>query len=92
MLDPIETFIGEESRPRLLFFDNCVQAIETANSLTWKMVRRQRNDWRVDMGDALKIAVSMVANDNIFFDNQVSTEELTKPRLVYRPRGFRRLD
>jgi len=92
MLDPIETFIGEESRPRLLFFDNCVQAIETANSLTWKMVRHQRNDWRVDMGDALKIAVSMVANDNIFFDNQVSTEELTKPRLVYRPRGFRRLD
>ena len=89
MLDPIETFVGEEAKPRFLVFDNCVQTIEVLNSLSWKMVRHQRNDWRVDLGDAIKIAVSMVANDNVLLDNQVDAEELTKPRLVYRPRAFR---
>jgi len=87
MLDPIETFIGDEAKPRFLVFDNCVQAIDVLNTLSWKMVRHQRNDWRVDLGDAIKIAVSMVANDNIGVDAQVNIEELSKPKLVYRPRG-----
>jgi hypothetical protein len=54
-----EAFIGERPRPKLLVFDNCVHVRETLNKLTWKMVRMQRDMWYVDVGDALKIAMSM---------------------------------
>lgn len=44
--------------PRLLVYEHCVHVRETLETLTWKMVGSQRDKWVVDVGDALKIAVT----------------------------------
>ena len=58
LLVPREYFIGDNKVPKLLVFDNCHYIIETLTKLTWKMVSSQRDNWMVDAGDAIKIALS----------------------------------
>lgn len=50
--------IGQEKKPKLLIFDNMHQIREVMLKLTWKMVNSQRDRWEVDLGDAIKYAMS----------------------------------
>ncbi len=60
MLDVQDDFIAQTPLPKLMVTENCEQIRKTLLNLSWRMVRRQRNNWMVDVGDSLKIAVSMV--------------------------------
>lgn len=80
LLDIHDTFIGSQPMPKLIVFDNCYQARETLEKLTWKMIRHQRNNWMVDVGDAIKIMVSMVQRG--FVNYQVLAED-SQPQLAY---------
>lgn len=46
--------------PRIMVTENCVQIRKTGVQLTWDMVARKRHMWQVDVGDAMKIAASVV--------------------------------
>ena len=59
LLEFRDGMIGGPRLPGLLVFDNAEQTIEVLNKLTWKMVKHQRDNWMVDLGDALKIALSI---------------------------------
>lgn len=54
-----DTFIGKSKVPKLLVFDNLEYVRETMLKLTWQMVASSRDNWMVDMGDAIKIALSI---------------------------------
>jgi hypothetical protein len=52
-------FMGAGKTAGLYVFEDQYEVIETLDTLTWKMVRNKRGDWRVDMGDAIKFLVSI---------------------------------
>lgn len=83
LLDIHDSFIGSQPMPKLIVFDNCYQVRETLEKLTWKMVRRQRDNWMVDVGDAIKIMVSMVQRGMVNY--QVLAED-HESRLAYNDR------
>jgi hypothetical protein len=58
LLSVSDTLIGEKPTSKLLIFDHLVQVRETLLKLTWKMVDSQRDNWMVDLGDAIKIAMT----------------------------------
>lgn len=60
MLKHEDNMIAPQPMPRILVTENCHQIRKTFLNLTWKMVRKQRGNWMVDVGDAAKIAVGMV--------------------------------
>lgn len=51
---------GEQPMPRIFVTEDCEQIRNTFLNLTWDMVRRRRHMWQVDVGDAAKIAASVV--------------------------------
>ena len=61
MTEIVDDFTSDRGpMPRLLVTENCVQVRKTLLSLEWRMVRHQRGNWMVDMGDALKLMTSLV--------------------------------
>lgn len=81
LLMPYAGNIGEKSAPRLLVFDNMKHVREALLRLTWRMVDRERDNYLVDVGDAIKYMASVL--------HQVSTlddvpPEIFTPRLAYR--------
>lgn len=58
MLAARTSLIGAKPMPSLVIFDNMLHVREVLQKLTWKMVRSQRDKWEVDVGDAIKIAMS----------------------------------
>lgn len=87
LLDIHDTFIGAQPMPKLIVFDNCHQVRETLEKLTWKHIRHQRNNWMVDVGDAIKIMVSMVQRGYVNYEVLAQDHE---PQLAYNE-GFRDL-
>lgn len=83
LLDIHDSFIGAQPMPKLIVFDNCFQVRETLEKLTWRMIRHQRNNWMVDVGDAIKIMVSMVQRGMVNY--QVLAED-SESRLAYNER------
>ena len=53
-----ESFIGNHS-PRIVVVDTCDYIRVTMRELTWHMVDHERTNFRVDVGDSVKYAVSM---------------------------------
>jgi len=86
MLEPQDDFMGKGPMPRIFVTENCTQIRKTFLNLTWDMVRRKRHRWEVDVGDAAKIAASMVKQN--FVDNTEVDMDMT-PNLAY-SREFRR--
>ncbi len=82
MLDRHENFIGRPPLPRLLVFENCEYTRATLRSLEWKQVRHGRDDWRVDLGDAIKIMVSMIRTNMVHVDTG-ATEHAFQPSYAY---------
>lgn len=81
-----DTFIGEKPAPKLLIFDHLVQVRETMLKLTWKMVESQRDNWMVDMGDAIKIALSAYRSMSTF------SASSAEPKVIVGPRSYGVLD
>ena len=72
-------FLGEPASARLYVFDRCEDIIEALNTLTWKMVKRQRNLWQVDMGDAIKICIAMRSRAAFNFEGDSVIRHTTMP-------------
>lgn len=66
--------------PGLLVTANCTQVIHTLQNLTWKMVRHQRGNWMVDVGDALKLMSSVVKQG---YANSGAAIVVAEPRPAY---------
>lgn len=66
LLTVTDTLIGETPTSKLLVFDHLVQVRETMLKLTWKMVDSQRDNWMVDVGDAIKIAMTAYRQMQMF--------------------------
>lgn len=88
MLNARDDFMGSGPMPRIFVTENCTQIRKTFLNLTWDMVRRKRNLWMVDVGDAAKIAASMVKKG--YVDNASTNIDLN-PKLAYATR-FKRDD
>lgn len=69
------------SGPRLLVAESCEYVRSAMQSLSWKMVRHQRDKWEVDVGDAVKILVSVVRKHMAAQGAPVEAEEIMRPRL-----------
>lgn len=69
--------------PRILVTENCTQIRKALMELTWDMVRRQRHKWQVDVGDALKIAASVVKRGYV---DQGEVDMDFSPRRAYTDR------
>jgi hypothetical protein len=86
MLNAQDDFMGKGPMPRIFVTENCTQIRKTMLNLTWDMVRRKRHMWYVDVGDAVKIAASMVAKQIV--DSSPADIDLN-PRLAYATGGYR---
>jgi hypothetical protein len=80
MLEFQDDFTGRGPMPRIFVTENCTQIRKTFLNLTWEMVRRQRHKWMVDVGDAAKIAVSLVKKG--YVDQGVGEIDVN-PRLAF---------
>lgn len=77
-----DTFIGDKPTPKLLVFDHLTQTREALLKLTWKMVDTQRDNWMVDMGDAIKIAFTAYRQMSAF---SVSGSQ---PKVIFGPSSY----
>lgn len=81
MLEFRDDFLsGRGPMPRIFVTENCTQIRKTLLNLTWDMVRRQRHKWMVDVGDACKIAASVVKRG--YVDSGVVDIDTT-PKFAY---------
>lgn len=89
MLNFREDFMDSSRRgpaPRVFVTENCTQIRKTFLNLQWNDVRRKRHLWMVDVGDAAKIAASVVKKG--YADAGEVQVDLT-PKFAY-SRSFRR--
>lgn len=82
-LAPSSELFAGYSGPRILVADHCEMTRQALLSLSWKMVRFQRDNTLVDVGDALKILVSGVRKFTLASAPTQSAEEIFRPRLAY---------
>jgi hypothetical protein len=69
-LSVYDSWIERKPMPRFFVWDNCTQIIEAMQQLTWEDVRHSRHKWIVDLGDAIKYAVSIInKNDSVSGSN-----------------------
>jgi hypothetical protein len=80
MLERQDDFMGRGPMPRIFVTENCTQIRKTFLNLTWEMVHRQRQKWMVDVGDATKIAVSLVKKGYV---DQGEVDVDLNPRLAF---------
>lgn len=69
--------------PRVLVTENCVHIRKALLTLTWHDVRHRRHQWTVDVGDACKIAASVVARGYV---NATGPDVEMRPRYAYATR------
>jgi len=69
--------------PQLLVTANCVQVRKTLLELEWTMVRRQRGNWRVDVGDAMKLMASLVRRGYGNMSRFTADTVTMQPRTAY---------
>lgn len=80
-LEVQENFLSEARPvPGLLVAEDCVQVIHTLQNLEWRHVKHQRGNWMVDVGDALKLMVSIA---KLGYMDLSTTLLDTTPRLAY---------
>ena len=84
LLEFRDKFIGDNPLPQILIFEHCEALIEVLKNLTWHMVRRQRDNWMVDVGDALKIALS------IFRKMGLNRRDSEAPTIIQAPPAYSR--
>lgn len=83
LLLPREGFIGDEPTPALLVFDNMVHHRQMLQHLTWEMVDKDRDNYLVDVGDALKYMAGMIRMAQAVAN--ASADDIFSPVLAYSP-------
>lgn len=82
-LAPSSELFAGYAGPRLLVAEHCEMTRQALLGLSWKMVRFQRDNTLVDVGDALKILVSGVRKTTLASAPTQSPEDIFRPRLAW---------
>lgn len=83
MLEYKDNFDRRGPMPNVLVTENCVQIRKAFRDLMWTDVRSKRHKWIVDVGDAAKIAVSVVKRG---YTNTQQVPHDIQPRYAYATR------
>lgn len=82
-LAPSSDLFAGYAGPRILVADHCEMTRQALLGLSWKMVRFQRDNTLVDVGDALKILVSGVRKSTLAAAPSMNTGDIFRPRLAW---------